>query len=286
MTEPAANDIGDSDLRRILVALDSSRESLDALEAAARVAARMQAELTGLFVEDIDLINLAALPFAREIALSGSGGRKLSPESVEKAWKSQAAAARQALENAARQASLRWSFRVTRGRVEAEVMAACGEADLVALGKAIRPLTRRARLGSTARAVTAGAPSAVLLAGGPAPASHSSRVMVSYDGSACARRALALAIRMARNDGGDLAVFLLPGARDRDALQQEVVARTADQGLTLSFRAVAPADLAAAFHLEHGGLLVLGADCLPVDADALAGLVEAANCPVLLIRPS
>lgn len=286
MTEPAANDIGDSDLRRILVALDSSRESLDALEAAARVAARMHAELTGLFVEDIDLINLAALPFAREIALSGSGGRKLSPESVEKAWKSQAAAARQALENTARQASLRWSFRVTRGRVEAEVMAACGEADLVALGKAIRPLTRRARLGSTARAVTAGAPSAVLLAGGPAPASHSSRVMVSYDGSVCAKRALALAIRMARNDGGDLAVFLLPGAHDRDALQQEVVARTADQGLTLSFRAVEPADLATAFHLEHGGLLVLGAECLPVDADALAGLVEAANCPVLLIRPS
>jgi nucleotide-binding universal stress UspA family protein len=286
MTDTAKNDVVEADLRRILVALDSSRESLDALEAAVRVAARMQAELTGLFVEDVDLINLAALPFAREIALSGSGGRKLDPVTVEKAWKSQAAAARRALENAARQASLRWSFRVARGRVEHEVVAACGEADLVALGKAIRPLTRRARLGSTARAVTAGAPTAVLLAGGPAPASHSSRVMVSYDGSACSKRALALAVRLARNDGGDLAVFLLPGGHDRDTLQQEVVARTAEQGLTLSFRAVEPADLASAFRLEHGGLLVLGADCLPVDADSLAGLVEAANCPVLLIRPS
>jgi nucleotide-binding universal stress UspA family protein len=280
------NDKSEPDLRRILVALDSSRESLDALAAAARVAARLQAELSGLFVEDIDLINLAALPFAREIALSGSGGRKLSPESVEKAWKSQAAAARHALENAAKQASLRWTFRVTRGRVEAEVVAASGDVDLVALGKAIRPLTRRARLGSTARAVTAGAPAAVLLAGGPAPASHSSRVMVSYDGSACAKRALALAVRLAKNDGGELAVFLLPGAHARDVLQQEVVARTAEQGLTLSFRAVEPKDLASAFRLEHGGLLVLGADCLPVDADGLAGLVEAANCPVMLIRPS
>ena len=37
------------EVRRILVALDSSRESLEALAAAARIATRMQAELSGLF---------------------------------------------------------------------------------------------------------------------------------------------------------------------------------------------------------------------------------------------
>ena len=54
-------------IRRILVALDASRHSLAALEAAAELAARLKAELVGLFVEDIDLLRLAGLPFAREI---------------------------------------------------------------------------------------------------------------------------------------------------------------------------------------------------------------------------
>ncbi len=271
-------------LRRILVGLDASRESLEALEAAARVAARLQAELTGLFVEDEDLLNLAGLPFAREIALTGDGGRTLNPETVEKDLRQQAAQARRALEDTAKRRSLRWSFRVTRGRAGSELVAAAGDADLVAVGKAVRPLTRRARLGTTARAVTAGTTAAVLLAGGPEVLTHTGRVMTSYDGSGCAKRALALAVRMAHNDGGELSVFLLPGGRPPGVLQQEVVAQSAEQGLDLQFRAVDPAHLPAAIHTEQGGLLVLGADCLPADTDALAGLVEAANCPVLLIR--
>ena len=54
-------------LRRIVVGLDAGPRDRAALEAAAQLAARMQAELVGLFVEDIDLLHLAGLPFAREV---------------------------------------------------------------------------------------------------------------------------------------------------------------------------------------------------------------------------
>ena len=43
-------------IRRILVALDTSKHSLAALEAADELAAWLKAELFGLFVEDINLL--------------------------------------------------------------------------------------------------------------------------------------------------------------------------------------------------------------------------------------
>ena len=54
---------------RILVALDASPQSEAALRAAAELAALLEAELEGLFVEDINLLHLCGLPFGREIRL-------------------------------------------------------------------------------------------------------------------------------------------------------------------------------------------------------------------------
>jgi K+-sensing histidine kinase KdpD len=51
-------------IRRILVALDASPDSLAALKTAADLARRMEAELMGLFVEDIELLRMADSPYA------------------------------------------------------------------------------------------------------------------------------------------------------------------------------------------------------------------------------
>lgn len=54
-------------IRRILVALDTSPSSQAALEAAVALAERLNAEVCGLFVEDVDLLRVAESPYAREI---------------------------------------------------------------------------------------------------------------------------------------------------------------------------------------------------------------------------
>ena len=51
-------------VRTILVALDASPGSMAALEAGARVAARLDAELVGLYVEDENLLKVGDLPIA------------------------------------------------------------------------------------------------------------------------------------------------------------------------------------------------------------------------------
>ena len=61
-------------IRRILLALEAGNGGSAAMEAATHLAAQLNAELHGLFLEDINLIRLAELPFAREIGLTSAGG--------------------------------------------------------------------------------------------------------------------------------------------------------------------------------------------------------------------
>jgi nucleotide-binding universal stress UspA family protein len=122
-------------IRRILVAVDASPHSLAALRAAVDLAERFDAELTGVYVEDINLLRMAELPFTREVRVYSSA-QPLDTQHLEQELRVQARRARQALAQSARRSNLRTSFLVRRGVVSAELLKAALEADLVILGKA------------------------------------------------------------------------------------------------------------------------------------------------------
>lgn len=118
--------------RRVIVGLDAAAPmTRAAIETAARLAGRMEAELVGLFVENVELIHLAALPFTREVGFPSAASREIDVERMERHLRSVAAQARRMLESAAADPPLRWSFRVTRGALTSELIAALAEADLV-----------------------------------------------------------------------------------------------------------------------------------------------------------
>src|SRR5262245_55288088 len=150
-------------IQRILVALDASQHSLAALEAASELAEALRAELVGIFVEDVNLLHLAGLPFVREIEYPSGTARPLDGSSMERALRIQADQVRQILIGVAARHRIRWSFRVVRGQVANELLSAAQEADLLALGRASLASTRRVRLGTTARVVVAQAPRPILL---------------------------------------------------------------------------------------------------------------------------
>ena len=60
-----------------MVAIDSSADATSALEAAAALAGRLDAILEGIFVQDINLVHLAALPVGREIEFPTGRGEIL-----------------------------------------------------------------------------------------------------------------------------------------------------------------------------------------------------------------
>jgi nucleotide-binding universal stress UspA family protein len=184
--------------RRILVAIDASAASLAALSAAASLAARLGSELAGLFVEDEDLLRLAALPFGDLVRSPGGERERLDPAVAEATLRAMAAHAREALERTASLHRVACSFRVTRGRVVREVLAAAEDADLVVLGAAGHGRSGRAALGETARAAAGGASAPVLLLARGSRLDDS--VAAVDDGTPAGARAVAAARQLAPAD--------------------------------------------------------------------------------------
>jgi len=202
-------------IRRIVVAIDASPTSEAALEATVDLAAAWGAELLGIFVEDVNLLRMASLPFARELGSHSGEFRSVDPENLRRQLRWQAERARKGLESAALSRGVTVSFKVARGRVNEELLAALSEADLLSLGKGGKTLAARLGLGSTARAIASGASGRVLLL------SHVSRVVgpvaVVYDDSASGERALASARELAR--GLDTGLTALCLAQTREGAQ-------------------------------------------------------------------
>lgn len=149
--------------RRILVALEEVSDSTAALDTIATLAKQLGAELKGIFVEDRELLHLAALPFSREVGASSANARVLTVENVERVFRARAGQARALLESIAQRFSLSWSFEVARGEVLSQVLQAAAEVDMVAMWNIHRSGLSSCRLGSTVRGVMVHAECSVLM---------------------------------------------------------------------------------------------------------------------------
>jgi nucleotide-binding universal stress UspA family protein len=273
-------------IRRILVALDASRHSLAALEAASELADALKAELVGIFVEDINLLHLAGLPFAREVRYLSSVDHPLDSPSMERELRMQAEQLRQTLARIAARRQLRWSFRVVRGEVTTELLSAAQQADLLAMGRASWTLARRARLGATAREVVAQALRSVLLL----QQGHSicAPVQIVYDGSSAAQRAVATAAHMASITGGHLIVTIVADVPEiAQRLQGEIEGRLQAQQIKGDYRQLikpAAEELAHALRTAGGGTLIISADNPLLHGEGLPTLLDAIDCSVFLVR--
>lgn len=300
-------------LSRIVVGLDASGPSLTAAAAAAEVAGRARAELHGVFIEDINLLRLAALPFTRELRLPSGSEREINAESLHADLQAQARRARHSLSAAAERSKASFTFEVRRGPVDRELLAATADRDLLVLGVGRPSPSWTGReaggLGSTARAALDRAEISVLLL--PEGASGVGSVVVLYDGSPGADRALAAGARLAEVGVDDFTVLAL-GDTPEEARAREASARAALRALygegpgkpdqpeqpdkperasrgKAEVRALCGVDLArvgAAARAVQEGLLVLpaGGPLLPPpEAEALEerGLLQ---MPVLLVR--
>jgi nucleotide-binding universal stress UspA family protein len=276
------------DFRRILVALDASSGSLAALEEAAQLASRLEAELSGLFIEDIDLLNLAALPFSREAPTLARTGRMLDPATIERELRCKAGQARRAMERIAQSRHLRWSFRVARGRVETEIKNAAQEVDLVAVGQGMRPLSRSVKWGQTARALAMSSTRPILFTASRA-APPDAPILTWYMGTEASRHALAAAARLAGRDGRKLVVFLNSSDPDELAKLELSASRVLPPiPSPVVYRHSAGADIDKLVRLqrvEHFGLFIVDATTLGGDIEGnLSRLVVECGCSILLLR--
>lgn len=179
--------------QRILIALDASPGSIAALEHTARLAQRLKAQLTALFVQDENLLRLSHLPFAREVRYSSGQRHGLSAERIEKDLQQQQQWLEQEIERIQRAIGVHCALQIRRGTLTREITLAASQQDLLALGMASL-VSRQQRLGSTARRLLAESTSPLLLVG--AKKHEQDSLMVVLDGSPSSQRALDNALKL------------------------------------------------------------------------------------------
>lgn len=264
-------------VERIVVAFDTSPLGHAALEAAAALAAALGAEVAGLFVEDLDLVRMAALPFTRELGLTSAVTRPIETPDLERAFRLQAQQTRRALEALATELNLRWSFQTVRGQVLSAVMECAREPDMVVFGKGAH--------GAAAR--SAWPESAASRRRGPFSRLAVRPVAVFFDGSPRAWRALAAAHSLAGEAGARLAL-LIPArtTKEFEQLRDRAKAWLVAQDAAARFvrlKSREPAEVARAARAEHAVVLLWHDEDAPGEDRGFRALLGALGCPLVLV---
>jgi nucleotide-binding universal stress UspA family protein len=273
-------------IRRILVALDASNSSMSALQNAVELAARLEAELIGLFVEDINLLRVTQLPFVREISLLTSTLRPLNAVELERQLRVQAQQVRQIMADIAGQRGVPWKLRITRGSVAAEVLAAGAEADLMVLGKIGRSFSSWQRTGSTVRVMMSRRTGLTLVM--QSGARLALPVVVVYDGSEGAAKGLEAAGHLVQARDSRLTVFVIADDKnDARKLQADALERLERHRLGADFRLLIQPSLpglAQLIRMESAGPVVVPCEKEPLEGEQLCALVDELANPILLVR--
>jgi len=269
-------------IERVVVPLDAASEDRAAIEMGARLAARAGVPLHGVFVEDEELLQLAALPFTRQVTL-GAGVQPLTVEDTELHLRTAAEQARRELLAAAQRHSIPCSFEVVRGASES-VLAGASERDLVVAGALSRPIAGHFRLECRWWSSIELAPGPFLLARHGFEASGSV-VTLLRDRSAASVRLLVVAARIAEAGGGVLTVICPPPVAGAKGFDKWLADRLAGFRVRLQVE-IAPLDTAEL----HRRIVETGCHLLAVEAGIAEGaarlreFVERFACDVLIVR--
>jgi nucleotide-binding universal stress UspA family protein len=272
-------------IRSIAVALDCSPHSRASLVAAAEMASRLRAELIGIFVEDINLLHMAGLPFIEEVRRYSATTGKLDPDQLERLLRLQARQACEMLQKTADALTIRHSFRVLRGMVPEELMSAAPEADILVLGRSGRSPSCRKGLGSTARSALNEGKKTVLLMR-PGITAAEGPLLVLYDGSEGSMRALEVALEIAGPESTLHLIVTNPAPDAEELCRQAVGSIVESSGIPTEYHHLPLTDghqLARFIRMIDSGLLVLG-DRLDLPAETLRNLIDDIDYPVLIVR--
>ncbi len=272
-----------NEIRRILIALDASPASQAALELAADLAVRYQAELIGIYVEDINLLRTAEIPFAKEVGFFSASSRLINTSHIERELKAHARRVEQLLSSIAQRANLRWSFRSTRGVIHGELLSAAADTDLIILGKT--GWSGGNQIGSTAKEVAARAPiqSLILLR----KVRPGTPVMVVYDGSPASKKALIAARRITSPESKLTILILAETKSEAEQLQREIQTRFQEEEINLDFRWVTNIQgdrISQLALISNCDVVVLPTKSHRFDTENLITMLNDADCAVLLVR--
>jgi nucleotide-binding universal stress UspA family protein len=183
-------------------------------QAAFDLAAALGGEVSGLFIEDARLLADGGLPFAREVGSLSGTRQPIGRSDIECRFQAVANKVRHVIGEAGQRLKVRFSFRVSRGDVSAEILTAAADADMVVLGKAGWSIGTFRKPGSTCLAIFSGSRIPVLIM--EQGATLAAPILAVNDGTPAGRRAVDFAHELSRNLGWGIAVFSVHGMSTGD----------------------------------------------------------------------
>lgn len=271
------------DIQRILIAIDGSPHSMAALKLAAELASKIDAELIGVYVEDINLLRLAEIPITREVGFYSARVREMDVQRIRRQLRGQARRAEHALALIAETFEVRWSFQIAQGRIPAELLVAATEADLVILGKS--GWSRGRRLGSTAQTLVIKSERQTLVfQAGVRLARH---VLVIYDGSQTSGKALNASLDILEDDISLTVLIIAHDAEEMNKLRSSVEEWAQTHDVHPQYRWTTQIDEAVLANQAWSigcGYLILPVGSGFLASKALINLLNKTNCAVYLIR--
>lgn len=274
---------------RVVIWLRTANPSLVAIEAAVRVAQAFQSGIEAVFVEDLQVLELASFPFAREISLTGRSSRAISSSDIEHEFRLAFASLQRRIEALARAAEVPIRQRIVRDdpiAALATTCAECGPWNVVALAEPFGTLSSESlRVLFEAVADTTG-----LVLVGPNARRTTGPVIAAVEDLDRLPSMLRAGERLVAVTGGPLVI--LPIADDEERLHwmegqaRLLLGERSDMQIVVpEFARGAAAVVAEALRRLNGGFVIsqFGGLVVPADGD-LRALAAALECPIFLVR--
>jgi len=222
------NAVDNKPVSRVLIALDAMQENPGALETAIALAAHRQSELMMLFIEDMNLVNLAGLPFASEIDRISATERKLDSIQMTRTFRSQAQRLTRQLEQMTRQKNVSYSLKIVRGHYMQEALSAFEVMDVLFMSRTVGKYSKRITEQNLAS---------------QKPVSHyhvsSNAVWLIYNDNPAIERAFTLASDIASATQRNL-VVMIHGDEDRVSQVKQQISQYGDRDFAINYFIFAP----------------------------------------------
>lgn len=270
-------------MARIVIALDPGTASAAGLELVGYLSRDSGAELLGVLIEDVSVLEHAQSHLAREVLLSGVE-RQLEAAVLEKQMRAQAAGARARFEQMASRLGLRHGFHATRGEMIGELIKSASGAQTLVVD--VRTIHQHVSFSASIERLMAARTPALLFAKERwAPGSG---ILAVVDDEMSAEAVLGTALRLGASSRSPVTV-LVPTAADEteEALLDQVAAICGTHGCNVDH--VVTADVALSDSIvraaakAHAGLLVMQRREDGQEAALVAELLDRTASSLLLV---
>lgn len=270
-------------IRKILVAIDTSKHSQAALEAAASLARTMEANIHGLFVHDEIWNRVSKLPSMTTVNTLTGQVTSFKEDTMEERVRLLKNRLRRQLERISRQHELSHSWRSERGKVEEKILEAAEDADLITIGLK-GASARRKVLGSSARKIIQQSNKPVLIL--KEGLRLGTTITAVYDGSKASQKGLEVALGIAEKNESTLTVFVVnnnSNARKQQNNQLENLLN--DTSVFVEIERLNQTDVSRflnSINRQKSGILIVPKE-LPLLTRSLQMILNNINCPLMMM---